>query len=159
MSTEKYEVAVLELAQVIMSANVSQTNKGEYFGYFLDRLIHRYVQTQPGRSDQFNANLFPSGTRKSLELLADRLATQVGSADPVEAATDLRHVIVRVLEHLADQQSDGTVLFLKGCLHKVISKIDTNLDTSLGGDPKDRVTASRRRVVAIGVLADVSEDL
>jgi len=159
MSTEKYDTNILELVQVIQSSNVSQTNKGEFFGYFLDRLIHRYVQTQPGRSDQFNANLFPAGTRKSLELLADRLATQVGSADPVEAATDLRHVIVGVLEYLSADQSDGTILFLKGCLHKVISKIDANLDTSLGGDPKDRVTASRRRVVALGVLADISEDL
>lgn len=159
MSKERYNVAILEVVQVIQSSNVNQTNKGEFFGYFLDRLIHRYVQTQPARSDQFNANLFPAATRKSLEMLADRLATLIGSADPLEVATDLRDVIVAVLAYLSKDQKEGVLLFLKGCLQKVMLKIDTALDASLGVDNKDRVIASRRRVAALGVLAHISENL
>ena len=153
MSTEKYDTAISELVQLINSSNVSLATKGEFFGYFVDRLVHRYIQMADAKTDQFNANLFPAGTRKGLDLLIGRLATLLGAADPVDTATDLRHVIQQVAIQVCTQTPSGFGMFLQGCVHRTLAKIQLPLDTSLGADPKDRVMASRRRVVATGVLA------
>jgi hypothetical protein len=154
MNTERYDVLILELSQIVNSSNVSCATKGEFFGYFLDHLIHRYIQIQEGRGDQFNANLFPAGTRKSLDLMVQRLSSLVGTSDPVEVSTDLRHIIAKVLDGIAGT-TPGMSLFLKGCVCKTLTKVQAALDTSLGLDPKDRVMASRRRIIALGILAEL----
>ena len=128
MSKEKYDATILELVQLITSASVSQMGKAEFFGYTLDHLIHHYVRIQEGRSDRFNADLFPAGTKNSLDLLTHRLAALVGPEDPLEAAKDLHYVIARVLEAMLalPNVSSGMSLFLKGSIHKTIYKIQTD---------------------------------
>jgi hypothetical protein len=156
MSNQEYDAIILELVQVITSSSVSQMGKAEFFGYTLDHLIHHYVQIQEGRSDRFNADLFPHGTRNSLDLLTHRLAALVGPEDPLEAAKDLHYVVSRLLEAMLalPNVSFGMSLFLKGSIHKIMYKIQTALDMALNSDPQERVRASRRRVVALGVLSD-----
>ena len=65
MSNPEFDAPIERLVQLITSARVSQMGKAEFFGYTLDHLIHHYVQTQEGRSDRFNADLFPIETRKA----------------------------------------------------------------------------------------------
>jgi hypothetical protein len=155
MNTDRYDAPLLELNQILHHANVSQINRGEFFGYFLDHLIHRYIQIQDGRGDQFNANLFPAGTRKSLDLMVQRLAALVCTSDPVEVAADLLHIVVQTIKGITGTGiTQGMSLFLKGCIVKTLTKIQELPDTSLGNDPKDRVMASRRRIIALGVLTD-----
>jgi hypothetical protein len=156
MNTDKYEENISELVALITSADVSQMGKAEFFGYTLDHLIHHYVQIEEGPSDRFNADLFPAGTRKSLDLLTHRLAGLIGGEDPLEAARDLHHVIRRLLEAMLalPDVSFGMSLFLKGSMQKIIYKIQNALDIALSSDPQQRVMASRRRVVALGVLSD-----
>ena len=156
MDTERYDAAIVELIQLITSANVSQMGKAEFFGYTLDHLIHHYVQMQEGRSDRFNADLFPPGIRSSLDVLAHRLAALVGAEDPLEAAKDLHCVIVRLLQAIFSlpNVSFGMSLFLKGSIQKTMYKIQTALETPFNSEPQERVIVSRRRVVALGVLSD-----
>jgi hypothetical protein len=156
MSNDTYDSTIRELVDVITSANVSQMGKAEFFGYTLDHLIHHYVQIQEGRSDRFNADLFPPDTRRALDLLTHRLAALVGPEDPLVAAKDLHYVIARLLEAIlaVPHVSSGMSLFLKGSVHKTMYKIQTALDIALNSDPQERVMASRRRVVALGVLSD-----
>ena len=156
MSNQEYDSIILELVRLITSASVSQIGKAEFFGYALDHLIHHYVQIQEGRSDRFNADLFPPGTRHSLDLLTHRLAALVGAEDPLEAAKDLHYVVSRLLEAMLalPNVSFGMSLFLKGSIHKIMYKIQAALDIGLNSDPQERVMASRRRVVALGVLSD-----
>lgn len=156
MSNEQYEAPIQELVQLITSANVSPMGKAEFFGYTLDHLIHHYVQIQEGPTDRFNADLFPPGTRSSLDLLTHRLAALVGAKDPLEAAKDLHHVISRLLEAILTlpNVSFGMSLFLKGSIQKTMYLIQPALDTTLKSDPEKRVMTSRRRVVALGVLSD-----
>jgi hypothetical protein len=156
MSNEKFDPTILELVQLITSASVSQMGKAEFFGYTLDHLIRHYVQIQEGRSDRFNADLFPPGTRASLDLLTHRLVTLVGTQDPLEAAKDLHYVISRLLEAILalPNVSFGMSLFLKGSIHKTMYTMQSSLDNASSSDPQERVMASRRRVVALGVLSD-----
>ncbi len=156
MSNEKYDGTIQELVQLITTAGVSQMGKAEFFGYMLDHLIHHYVHIQEGRSDRFNADLFPPEIRKSLDLLTHRLAALVGAEDPLAAAQDLHYVISRLLEAMLGlpNVSFGMSLFLKGSVHKIMYEIEITLDRALHADPRERVMASRRRVVALGVLAD-----
>ena len=156
MVNEKFDATILELVQLITSASVSQMGKAEFFGYTIDHLIHHYVQIQEGRSDRFNADLFPPGTRASLDRLTHKLAALVGPEDPLEAAKDLHYLIGHLLEAILalPDVSFGMSLFLKGSIHKTMYKIQTALDSALNPDPQERVIASRRRVVALGVLSD-----
>jgi hypothetical protein len=156
MDNEKYDATIVELITLITSANVSQMGKAEFFGYTLDHLIHHYVQIQEGRSDRFNADLFPPGTRNSLDVLTHRLAALIGPEDPLEAANDLHYVIRRLLEAMLSMEGagDGLRLFLKGSIHKIMYLMQAALDSSFPADPQLRVMASRRRVVALGVLSD-----
>ena len=156
MSNEQLDAPILELIQLITSASVSQMGKAEFFGYTLDHLIHHYVQIKEGRSDRFNADLFPPGTRNSLDLLTHRLAALVGPEDPLEAAKDLHYVISRLVEFMLalPHVSFGMSLFLKGSFQKIMYILQSDMDTALNSDPQQRVNASRRRVVALGVLSD-----
>ncbi len=156
MDTERFDAAIVELIQLITSASVSQMGKAEFFGYALDHLIHHYVQIQEGRSDRFNADLFPPGIRSSLDLLTHKMAALVGSEGPLEAAKDLHYLITRILDAVLSlpNVSLGMSLFLKGSIQKTMYKIQSALDIALSSDPQERVMASRRRVVALGVLSD-----
>jgi hypothetical protein len=156
MDNERFDVVIADLTELITSASVSQMGKAEFFGYALDHLIHHYVHMPEGRGDRFNADLFPPGVRSSLDVLTHRLAVLVGGEDPLEAAKDLHYVITRLLQAILSlpNVSLGTSLFLKGSIHKTMYKIQTVLDMALSSDPQERVMASRRRVVALGVLED-----
>ncbi len=156
MISDKYDPTILELVELITSASVSQMGKAEFFGYTLDHLIHHYVQIQEGRSDRFNADLFPRGTKNSLDALAHRLAALIGPENPLEAASDLHYVIRRLLESMLamPDAGEGLRLFLKGSLHKIMDIMQADLDITLRAEPQQRVMASRRRVVALGVLSD-----
>lgn len=156
MNTERYNTPILELVQIINSANVSQINKGEFFGYFLDHLVHRYIQIPEGKGDQFNAHLFPASIRKSLDLMVQRLAALISTSDPMEMSTDLNYVITQAMDGFASPGiTPGMKLFLKGCICKTMTKVQEPSDGTLGNDPGDRVMASRRRVIALGVLSDL----
>ena len=99
---------------------------------------------------------FPSRRGKRADQLAHRLAAFVGGEDRLEAAKDLHDVISRLLEAMLTlpNVSSGTSLFLKGSIHKIMYKIQATLDSALSSDPQERMMASRRRVVALGVLSD-----
>jgi hypothetical protein len=156
MNNTKYDEIIRELVGLIVSSSVSQMGKAEFFGYTLDHLIRHYVRIEEGRSDRFNADFFPRGTRASLDLLIHRLAALVGPEDPLEAAGDLHYVISRLLEAILalPNVSFGMSLFLKGSIHKTMYTMQSALDSASSPDPQERVMASRRRVVALGVLAD-----
>ena len=156
MSNEKYDTTIQELVGLITSATVSPMGKAEFFGYTLDDLIRHYVQIREGRSDRFNADLFPPGTKASLELLTHKLAVLVGPEDPLEAAKDLHYVISRLLEAILalPNVSYGMSLFLKGSLHKTMHTIQIDMGNDSSSDPQKRMMASRRKVVALGVLSD-----
>lgn len=156
MDNERFDAVIAELIGLITSASVSQMGKAEFFGYTLDHLIHHYVQMQEGRSDRFNADLFPPGIRSSLDVRTHRLAVLVGGEDPLEAAKDLHYVVTRLLRAILSlpNLSLGMSLFLKGSIHKTMYKIQAVLDMALSSDPQERVMVSRRRVVALGVLED-----
>jgi hypothetical protein len=156
MNHDKYDPTILELVQLITSSEVSQMGKAEFFGHTLDHLIHHYVQIQEGRSDRFNADLFPPGTRNSLDLLTHRLAALVGPENPLEAAKDLHYVISRLLQAMLSLPNAGfgLPLFLKGSILKIMYLMQSSLELTPMADPEARVMASRRRVVALGVLSD-----
>ena len=172
MDNEQYDAVIVELIQLITSAKVSQMGKAEFFGYTLDHVIRHYVHIAEGRSDRFNADLFPPGVRNSLDVVAHRLAALVGPEDPLEAAKDLHYVILRLLQAVFSLPNMslgvfsqpnvspgvsyflGMSLFLKGSIQKTMYEIQTALDVPFSADPQERVIVSRRRVVALGVLSD-----
>ena len=156
MDHAQYDSTIADLLAVITSANVSIMGKAEFFGYTLDHLIHHYVQMPEGPSDRFNADLFPPGTKNSLDVLTHKLAALIGTEDHLEAARHLHSAVSRILEAILalPNASFGMSLFLKGSMYKIMFLLQSAFDTTLKASPQERVTASRRRVVALGVLSD-----
>lgn len=155
-SRPKFEAVINETLGLIGGANVPQTSKVEFFGFFIDVLARRYVQVQAASNASFNAYLFPDATRKHLVELAGKIATLIGSGDPLEAAGELNYAISSVLWGLSKNGSYGLRVFLSGSIRKVLNDLAAAGYTP--AEQKEKVMTSRRYVIALGVLNDVLDE-
>lgn len=156
-SRTKFESVIKDVTNLVTSANVPQTSKAEYFGYFVHLLSRRYIQTtDSGFQGVFNNYLFPDATRKQIAEISNKIATLIGGGDPVEAAADLNYVITAIFWNLIEGSSYGFRTYLSGSIRH---SLDLLTKSALQhADQKDRVMSSRRYVVTLGVLNDVLDE-
>jgi len=156
-SRPKFETVIKDATSLIGGANVPQTSKVEYFGFFIDVLARRYVQVTGAPNSSFNAYLFPDATRKQLIEVAGKVATLIGSGDPMEASGELNYAISSILWALSDNANYGLRVFLSGTIRKVLNDL-AFASANTSSDPKEKVMTSRRYIIALGVLNDVLDE-
>ena len=134
--------------------------KGEYFGYFVNRMCRKFQGTTDYTHPAFNSTFFEKTKQKTFANSADSVAATLNRADPLGAAGELNYVISAVywgllgLAYGHDPASYG----LRTYLRSMLRKIRETLNSVNTGSQQDATMAFRRHLVITGVLDDVIDE-
>lgn len=146
---------------VLNDPNDNPYLKGEFFGYFINRLIRKFLGTPDYTAPAFNSSFFNESKRKALENAADSIAASLNRSDPMSAAGEMNYAISAVYwGFLGDSTAFalagyGARAYMNGVIDKIMSQIET---VAVSGNNKDATMAFRRQLVIRGVLDHVKNE-
>jgi len=156
----KFKNHITEVVNLMTENNTNLYNRGEHFGYFVNRLVRRFLGDPNYTHHSFNSMFFGEPVRKTLDHNADSIAANLQKSTPIETAGDLNYAISAVYWGVLGQSSHATPArygvhaYYAGILEKIRSTIDTvNV-----GNQSDMTVAFRRHIVIRGVLTHVLEE-
>jgi hypothetical protein len=158
---EKYHGFIESALGVLNDPNDNPYLKGEFFGYFVNRLVRKFLGTPDYTSPAFNSTFFNESKRKSLENAADSIAAALNRTDPMSGAGEMNYAISAVYwGFLGDAAGFHTAqygirAYMNGVLDKIMSQIET---VNVGGNNKDATMAFRRQLVIRGVLDHIKHE-
>lgn len=151
---DKFKVSIESVVSTLSDTNDTPYVKGEYFGYFVNRVARKFLGDQNYVDTAFNSHYFNQEKKKTLSNSADKVAACLTRGDPLHAAGDLHYAVSAVYFALLGQSKSiapaslGMQMYLVG----VIDKIYTSLESVTTGSPRDSTMAFRRHLVIRGVL-------
>jgi len=158
---DKYKGFIESALGILNDPNDNPYLKGEFFGYFVNRLLRKFLGTPDYASPAFNSTFFNESKRKSLENAADSIAASLNRSDPMSAAGEMNYAVSAVYwGFLGDsvafaRAGYGIRAYLNGVLDKIISQIET---FNVAGNNKDATMAFRRQLVIRGVIDHVKHE-
>jgi hypothetical protein len=161
-SRGRFTNALYETARTIIQNSKSPYVQGEYFGFFVNRLVKRFQRVADIETETvtaFGARNFPADVKKGLTVWADKIATLIGGTDPIQAAGDLNYNISAVLWGITGDMEGipeagyGYRAYLKGFIQKIRDMVQP-----LPGNAGDAIMSYRRHLVVKAVLDDVLEE-
>lgn len=153
----KFKAPITEVLGILKDTNDTPYLKGEYIGYFVNRLAKRFLADPEYVRETFNSAFFNETKKKTLANAADSIAALINRSDPIASANELYYAVTAVLSGfsgLADGFSPlayGMRAYVVGIVEKVL----TSIDTVNNGSQRDMTMAFRRHLVIRGVLRDV----
>lgn len=153
----KFSVPIMDALNVLKDPNDTPYLKAEYFGFFVNRLVRRFLIDPDYTANSFNSYHFNEGKKKTLIQAADSLSAAINRADPIATAGELNYSITAVLwGFLGDAEGFVSVGYgMRTLMRGVIEKINQSIETVNSGSQKDMAMAFRRHLIIRGVLADI----
>jgi hypothetical protein len=156
----RFEPSIKEVLSVISNGPENLYVKGEYFGYFTNRLVRRLLGTQDGVDTSFNSTYFNETKKKTIQATADSLSVLINRSDLINSAGELNYCISAVMWGFMGAANGvppanyGMRAFLKGILEAIIQE----LKSPNTGNQGDVTQAFRRNLIIRGVLSDVIDE-
>lgn len=153
----KFSHLINEVLGVLRDANDPMYVKGEYFGYFANRLVKKFLGDPNYVAQSFNSAFFNESKKKTLANSADSMAAIIHKSDPLNSAGDLHYALSAVYQGFLGMAEGfkkgnyGLKVYLRGILEKVMQTMET-VNT---GSQSDMAMTFRRHLIIRGVLADV----
>lgn len=151
---KRLQPLVNEIIPVIIDGNDTKFVKGEYFGFFVNRLIKGYLLTLDKEAQSFNSSVFNPIKLPKLKLTIDKLLSVINKDDPLASAGELRWAIETVTEAVnAIDSTYGFKAYLLGAIEQV--RNDMEKASFSNTEQKNRLMNFRRYCVTLGVINDV----
>ena len=157
---EKFKNHITEAVKVVISENVNQYTRGEYFGFFVNRLVRRFLGDPEYVRSSFNSTFFAETHRKTLEHTADSIAASINRSTPIESAGQLNYAISAVYWGVMGNFKDASTARygMRAYLTGILEKIRSTIDTVNVGNQSDMTMAFRRHLVIRGVMDHVLDE-
>ena len=142
---------------LMTETNDSQYVVGEYFGFFVNRLVRRFLGDPEYGVNAFNSAYFTPDKKKALQNASDSIAASMARHQPMESAGNLNYSITSLYWGLLGKSENipearyGFRAYLTG----ILDKINSNLESLGTGSQRDVTMGYRRHLVIRGVLLDV----
>ncbi len=156
----KFEAAITQVLPVLIDTVDPVYIRGEYFGYFVNRVCQRFLGVMETNIDSFNSAFFNADKKKTLTNCADKVAAALNRADPLTSAGELNYAISTTLWGFmgaakgAQPANYGLRAYATGILDKILSTVQTTNT----GSQKDMTMAFRRHLIIRGVLSGVLDE-
>lgn len=159
-SRSRFRKTVETVLKTILDGPEPLYIKGEYFGYFVNRICHKFQGLPDYTQSAFNSTFFEATKQKTFSNSADSVAAMLNRADPLGAAGDLNYVISAIYWGLLGDAYTGRPASygFRTYLRAILAKILDNLVQGNSGSQQDATMAFRRNLVIRGVLADVIDE-
>ena len=156
----KFEGSIKETLAILNNGPENPYVKGEYFGFWVNRLSRKFLGVQEGVDTSFNSTHFDAAKKKTLVSTADSLSTLINRSDPINSAGDLNYCISAVMWGFMGAATGSTPAkygvraYLKGILEAIIQE----LKSPNQGNQADITQSFRRNLIVRGVLSDVIDE-
>lgn len=153
----KFTKYILEAVDTIMNGPETPYVKGEYFGFWANRIAKEFVRDPGAKGSSFNSTTFNVAKAAKLQGCADKIAALIPSTDPIATSGDLNYVLSSVYWGILGDAQDipaanyGFRTYLKG----ILGKIHDSIKSIGSGSQRDATMSFRRCIVAESVLDDV----
>jgi hypothetical protein len=160
-SRKRFVDVIQDTVKIIGGSGKSPYIQGEYFGFWVNRLVKRYLRIPDIESESatsFNARSFPEPTKKSLLVWGDKTCSMIDGLDPIKASGDMNYAISAVLWGITGDAEgiDEAGYGVRSYLLSILDKIRGTIVPLPGpGNNSDSVMNFRRHLVVRGVLNDV----
>jgi hypothetical protein len=154
----KFSHSISEVLGVLKDGNDNFYVKGEYFGYFVNRCVKRFLSDPEYTKNSFNSAYFNNTKQKLLANSADSIASMINRSDPISGAGELNYALSAVMwGFLGDADGFPKIGYgIRAYLEGILDKIRESLETINNGSQKDSTMAFRRHLVIRGVLKHIS---
>jgi hypothetical protein len=153
----KFKGHINEVLGVLRDVNDTLYIKGEYLGYFINRVVKRFLADPEYIQNTFNAAFFNEGKKKALANAADSIAAAINRADPIASAGELNYALSAVIWGFLGE-ADGFSYAgygLRAYVNGILDRVSSTVNTVNTGSQRDMTMAFRRHLVIRGVLHDV----
>jgi hypothetical protein len=153
----KFSESIYEVMGILSDANDTPYIKGEYFGFFLNRLVRRFLADPNYTQNSFNSAMFNESKKKTLINASDSIAAMINRSDPIVSAGELHYAVSAIMVGYfggtgLGKLSYGVMTYWIGIVERVSAALDTY---NTGGSQRDVTMAFRRQLVIRGVLSNV----
>lgn len=157
LDREKFQIHITDVLGVLKDPNDSFYVKGEFFGYFVNRCVKRFLADPEYTKGSFNSAFFNEMKSKTLTNSADSIAAMINRSDPIAGAGELNYAISAVLWGFLGQAEGFQQIGygIRAYLEGILDKIKLNIETVNNGSQKDATMAFRRHLVIRGVLNQI----
>jgi hypothetical protein len=153
----KFLSSINEIMGILRDGTDTIYIKGEYFGYFVNRFVKKWLGDQSFTQHSFNSFFFNESKKKALNNASDHLAAAIMKGDPLATAGEIHYCISTILWGLLGKAEGfgeahyGFRTYLRAMIEKVLQSVET-VNT---GSQRDMAMAFRRHLIIRGVLGDV----
>lgn len=156
----KFSFSINEVLKILGDSNDNFYTKGEYFGYFLNRCVKRFLADPDYTNQSFNSAFFNQTKYKSLSNSADSIAALLNRADPIAGAGELNYAISAVMwGFLGEAEGFPQIGYgIRAYLEGIIDKVRESIETINNGSQKDSTMSFRRHLVIRGVLSHIMKE-
>ena len=157
----KFQPLIANVLGVMGQPNTNHYMKGEFFGYFVNRIARKFVGSSDYNAPAFNSTSFNESNKKALDNAADSIVV-FASTEPMSAAGELNYCISAIYWGFIgsalgfEPAKYGMRAYLNGIINKVISQMDAVNPSP--GNHKDATMTFRRLLIIRGVLDHVKEE-
>lgn len=157
---KKFEPAIKEALVLLIDPVDNAYVRGEYFGYFANRVCLKFMGTTDAGVNSFNSAFFNETKKKTLSNCADKVGAALNRSDPLASAGELNYAISTTLWGFmgaakgAQPANYGLRAYATGILNKILSQDWT---TNVGSQ-KDMSMAFRRHLIIQGVMSGVMDE-
>jgi hypothetical protein len=157
-----FKAVIEETVDTIMRDHEPRYVKGEYFGFFMNYVIKRFVHATGSELPSFNSTLFNEPKRSALTRLASKVSSMIYGGDYLEGADELRYVITAILQGIqggpggssAVEPGDyGFKMYIEGMLEQIRDELAGA--TFNNSDTKQRIMNFRGLLITKRVIRDV----
>lgn len=153
----KFKGSIEEVLAVLNNGPENQYIKGEYFGFFVNRLSRKFLGVQDGLDVSFNSSHFDASKKKTLTTTADSLSIIINRSDPINSIGDFYYCVSAVMFGFMGSAAGSTTAnygmqsYIRGILGVIIQE----LKSSNQGNQGDVTQSFRRNLIVRGALLDV----
>lgn len=160
---EQRKVFADHIHQTLSTMNSAGDNfytKGEYFGYFVNRCVKKFLGDPNYTANAFNSANFQPSVIKTLANTADSVAASLSRSDAIADAAKLNYVITAVLwGFLGEAKSFPQAGYgIRAYMEGILDKIKSDIDEVNSGSKSDATMAFRRHLIIRGVLSHVIQE-
>jgi hypothetical protein len=150
----KFQSPVTEALNIMRDPTDSLYLRGEHFGYFVNRVVKRYLGDPDYTANSFNSAHFLDTKKKTLSNAADSIAALINKSDPLGGAGDLHYALMAVTLGFLGQAEAfrapdaGMQAYILG----ILERVQATVETANMGSARDMTMMFRRHLIIRGIL-------
>jgi hypothetical protein len=152
----KFDALIGDMPKTVGTGTEAAYQKVEEYGYFVHRVVRRFMQAVDYTAPAYNSTQFNDPKRQLLVQVSDKVANSLIGASPADVSEELTYVLYQVA--LGIFQSGNFATSWKAMFTGILENVKLSAGTAKYEKPSDQKSIfmnTRRYYVTLGALTSV----